>query len=243
GSSARPRPTSRGVLIRMRPVRFAAVVPCAITFWASVALAQKVLPSPEPPFQGVANRTLADSKPDYPRPVQAPQGAPNILLILIDDAGFGNPSTFGGPVPDADARSPRPRRAALQPIPRDRALLPDPCRATLGSQSPRRGIRLHRRGAQRVARLQRDVAAKRRLDCRDPARQRLQHGGLRQVAPHAGHPSRSKARSRRWTSSCTEPPLLGPRRVRASHRRVRRSTACDGHAALSCRVALARARH
>jgi len=82
----------------MRPVRFAAVVPCAITFWASVALAQKVLPSPEPPFQGVANRTLAGSKPDYPRPVQAPQGAPNILLILIDDAGFGNPSTFGGPV-------------------------------------------------------------------------------------------------------------------------------------------------
>jgi len=33
-----------------------------------------------------------------PAPVQAPQGAPNILLILIDDAGFGNPSTFGGPV-------------------------------------------------------------------------------------------------------------------------------------------------
>ena len=28
----------------------------------------------------------------------APEGAPNVLLVLIDDAGFGNPSTFGGPV-------------------------------------------------------------------------------------------------------------------------------------------------
>ena len=27
-----------------------------------------------------------------------PEGAPNVLLVLIDDAGFGNPSTFGGPV-------------------------------------------------------------------------------------------------------------------------------------------------
>ena len=30
--------------------------------------------------------------------VQPPEGAPNVLLVLIDDAGFGNPSTFGGPI-------------------------------------------------------------------------------------------------------------------------------------------------
>jgi arylsulfatase len=55
------------------------------------------LPIPDPSFHGVADRTLAGSKPDFPQPVNAPRGAPNILLVLVDDAGFGNPSTFGGP--------------------------------------------------------------------------------------------------------------------------------------------------
>ena len=48
----------------------------------------------------MANRTLDGSQPDWdlighPTP---PDGAPNVLLVLIDDAGFGNPSTFGGPI-------------------------------------------------------------------------------------------------------------------------------------------------
>ena len=55
------------------------------------------IPVPDPSFKGVARRTLAGSKPDFPQPVKAPHGAPNVLLVLIDDAGFGNPSTFGGP--------------------------------------------------------------------------------------------------------------------------------------------------
>ena len=55
------------------------------------------LPRPDPPFRGVANRTLEGSKPAFPHPVAAPKGAPNVLIVLIDDAGFGNPSTFGGP--------------------------------------------------------------------------------------------------------------------------------------------------
>ena len=51
-------------------------------------------------FQGVTNRTLDGSQPDWNlvgHPVP-PEGAPNVLLVLIDDAGFGNPSTFGGPI-------------------------------------------------------------------------------------------------------------------------------------------------
>src|SRR5262249_17118197 len=55
------------------------------------------IPQADPPFQGVANRTLTGSKPDYPKPVEVPKDAPNVLLVLVDDAGFGNPSTFGGP--------------------------------------------------------------------------------------------------------------------------------------------------
>src|SRR4051812_1689659 len=57
-----------------------------------------VLPRPSQPFQGVTKRTLEGSEAAFTRPVNAPPDAPNILLVLIDDAGFGNPSTFGGPV-------------------------------------------------------------------------------------------------------------------------------------------------
>lgn len=39
-----------------------------------------------------------DSKPDFPQPVQAPKGAPNIVLVLLDDVGFGASSTFGEPI-------------------------------------------------------------------------------------------------------------------------------------------------
>src|SRR5262249_20303225 len=57
-----------------------------------------VLPKPQLPFQGKIERTVKDSTPDFPKSVEAPAGAPNILLILTDDVGFGATSTFGGPI-------------------------------------------------------------------------------------------------------------------------------------------------
>jgi arylsulfatase len=57
----------------------------------------RAIPEPDPAFRGTAERTLAGSEPSFPEPVAAPKGAPNILLVLVDDAGFGNASTFGGP--------------------------------------------------------------------------------------------------------------------------------------------------
>ena len=59
-----------------------------------------VLPIPDPNFGGTIGRTLDTSVADWsinmvPTP---PPGAPNVLLVLIDDSGFGNPGTFGGPV-------------------------------------------------------------------------------------------------------------------------------------------------
>src|SRR3712207_4135625 len=58
------------------------------------------LPIRRPKFSGKVERTLAGSEPDWDilSGPAAPDGAPNVLLVLIDDAGFGNPSTFGGPV-------------------------------------------------------------------------------------------------------------------------------------------------
>jgi len=57
-----------------------------------------VLPIPDRRFSGVMGRTIAESAADWsfiPGP-SAPQDAPNVLLVLIDDAGFGGPDTFGG---------------------------------------------------------------------------------------------------------------------------------------------------
>ena len=62
------------------------------------AFAQNVLPQPQPPFKGKIGRTVKDSTPDFPKGVEAPKGAPNVLLILTDDVGFGASSTFGGPI-------------------------------------------------------------------------------------------------------------------------------------------------
>ena len=59
-----------------------------------------VLPIPDRAFGGVAGRTIDQSVPDWlmiPGP-QPPENAPNVLIVLIDDAGFGGPDTFGGPI-------------------------------------------------------------------------------------------------------------------------------------------------
>lgn len=61
--------------------------------------AQEVLPKPEQPFKSKISRTAAESTPDFPKPLEAPKGAPNVLLILTDDVGFAASSTFGGPIP------------------------------------------------------------------------------------------------------------------------------------------------
>src|SRR6266568_2860195 len=58
------------------------------------------LPIPNRTFGGTLGRTLDRSVADWsivPGP-KAPEGAPNVLVVLIDDAGFGNPDTFGGPI-------------------------------------------------------------------------------------------------------------------------------------------------
>ena len=57
------------------------------------------LPLPTPPFEGELARLLPDATPQRLRGTAAPEGAPNVLLILLDDVGFGSCGPFGGPVP------------------------------------------------------------------------------------------------------------------------------------------------
>jgi arylsulfatase A-like enzyme len=66
---------------------------------ATITIDGKQLPAPPQKFEGKIGRTAADSKPYWPARVMPPKGAPNILLIMTDDAGYGVASTFGGVIP------------------------------------------------------------------------------------------------------------------------------------------------
>ena len=94
----------------------ASVVAICALFVCNTALAQQVtgtpgspsatttiegnqLPAPPPTFGGVIKEDAKDSTPWWPPKVVPPKGAPNVLLIMTDDSGFGVPSTFGGVIP------------------------------------------------------------------------------------------------------------------------------------------------
>ena len=88
---------SNGVIAKSRSAVLA--VAAIAYFMPAFASAQNILPKPDAAFTGVIGQTFRDSKEDYPQPIKAPANAPNVLLILVDDLGFGQPGTFGGPVP------------------------------------------------------------------------------------------------------------------------------------------------
>ena len=66
---------------------------------ATTTIDGKYLPPPPAPFGGTINLDSKDSKPYWPPTVVPPKGAPNVLLIMTDDQGYGVTSTFGGVIP------------------------------------------------------------------------------------------------------------------------------------------------
>ena len=66
---------------------------------ATTTITGKQIPPPDPKFGGVIKEKASDSKAWWPPRVVPPKGAPNVLLIMTDDQGFGAPSTFGGVIP------------------------------------------------------------------------------------------------------------------------------------------------
>jgi Sulfatase len=66
---------------------------------ATTTINGEQLPPPDPKFGGEIKENALQSKPWWPPRVVPPKGAPNILLIMTDDVGFGAPSTFGGVIP------------------------------------------------------------------------------------------------------------------------------------------------
>jgi len=101
---------------RLKPFPIIAALVAVIAFGAAEASAQQTigtpgapgatttidgryLPPQPQPFRGEINTNAQQSKPYWPELVTPPKGAPNILLIMTDDVGFGAPSTFGGVIP------------------------------------------------------------------------------------------------------------------------------------------------
>jgi arylsulfatase len=66
---------------------------------ATITIDGKQLPPPPPKFGGVIKQSVKDSTPWWPPRVVPPKGAPNVLLIMTDDQGYGVTGTFGGVIP------------------------------------------------------------------------------------------------------------------------------------------------
>jgi arylsulfatase A-like enzyme len=71
--------------------------PCSPS--ATTTIDGKYVPSPPAPFGGTINLGAEQSKPCWPAKVVPPKGAPNVLLIMTDDQGYGVSGTFGGVIP------------------------------------------------------------------------------------------------------------------------------------------------
>ncbi len=85
----------------MRLWRCKAILMVASALCAIQASAQdrRVLPMPTAAFDGTMAENVLDARPAKARVVQAPQGAPNVFVMMSDDVGFAMSSAFGGPVP------------------------------------------------------------------------------------------------------------------------------------------------
>ncbi|HLO39409.1 MAG TPA: arylsulfatase [Phycisphaerales bacterium] len=64
---------------------------------AQVSIDRKVLPIAEPPVTPITEQDARNATPPPRFTVKAPEGAPNVVIVLLDDFGFGQSSTFGGP--------------------------------------------------------------------------------------------------------------------------------------------------
>jgi arylsulfatase len=67
-----------------------------LSFPATAVFAQEALPRPPAPFAGKLDPDRAKAQPAWPELAKAPKGAPNIVVVLLDDVGFSASSTFGG---------------------------------------------------------------------------------------------------------------------------------------------------
>ena len=123
---------------------------------ATTTIGGKQLPPPDPKFGGVIKEKASESKAWWPPRVVPPKGAPNVLLIMMDDVGFGAHEHLRRRGPDPRAGSHRQERAALHAVSFDLAVLAHARRLDHRAQSPRGRLWGRGRSRHRVPRLRFD---------------------------------------------------------------------------------------
>ena len=203
-----------------------------------------VLPIPDRQHLGLVTYDAKDPDTTFPpiEPLLPPEGAPNVLVVLLDDVGFGAGSAVRWAGADAGRGTAAGRRADVQPVPHDGVVRADPRRAaqrpepSLGRDGHDHRDRDLGAGVQWSAAEHQgdagdDVEAERVLD--RPVRQ-VSRGAA--VADLAGRAVRRVA-DRRWrvrdtstassaarTTSTTRPCMTGPPRSSRRRRRSRGTT-------------------
>ena len=160
-----------------------------------------VLPYPDPVFKGVIGRTTEDSKSDFPQPVKAPKGAPNVLLDPDRRRRLRRVERLRRPGSDADLRGARRERPQIQRVQYDRPLLADARGADHRARSAHGAYRHHHGAQPRLPRLRFADAEELRHRRRNSARERLQHRLVRQESQRA-RPGRAAPSGR---STCGRP--------------------------------------
>ena len=146
-------------------------------------LRRDVLPIPDRTPVGLTTYDAKDPATSFPpiEPLRPPEGAPNVLIVLIDDTGFAASSAFGGPVNTPVAERLAAEGPQVQPLPHDGAVLADAPGAAHRAQPPRRRHGRDHRDRDLCAGLQLDPPEHVRAARRDAEAERLLDRAVRQV--------------------------------------------------------------
>jgi hypothetical protein len=120
---------------------------------ATTTISGKQLPPPDPKFGGVIKDGALQSKAWWAPRIVPPKEAPNVLLIITDDSGFGVPSASGGVIP-TPAMDRVAKNGLLYNNIHSTALLADTRRAHYRAQPSLGGLRRGLRAIHRLPRLQ-----------------------------------------------------------------------------------------
>ena len=144
-------------------------------------LDRSVLPMPD--RKSMADAPLDARDAHFPpiEPLRPPAGAPNVLIVLLDDVGFAASSAFGGPCNTPTAERLAGERPPVQPLPHDRPVRAHPRRPAVGPQPPHRRHGRHHRAGHVGARLQLPAPQRLRAAGADAPPQRLRDRPVRQV--------------------------------------------------------------
>ena len=117
---------------------------------------RSILPIPDAQHVGLTTYDAKDPDTKFPpiEPLRPPKGAPNVLVVLIDDCGFGAIERFRRARPHPECRAAGGERAEAQPLPHHRALLADPPGAADRAEPPFGEHGRHLRDRDLGARLQ-----------------------------------------------------------------------------------------